>query len=75
MKKVILISLLGLFLISCSKDLSFSEYYDCEKTYKATVESLNTRLEYHKITNSAYKQGIEKAAKDYDNCLIEGGGK
>jgi hypothetical protein len=22
-----------------------------------------------------YKQGIEKAAKDYDNCLIEGGGK
>lgn len=70
MKKLTCIILIAIAISGCEK-LTFDEYYQCEKDYKATMKSLDDQLKNHKITASKYNAAVQAAIATYDSCLIK----
>lgn len=72
MKKLMIIVLFGIILTGCKKELTFEEYYSCEKEYKATLDNLAELLKNKTISAQAYASKVTEAEKVYNQCLADG---
>lgn len=71
MKKTTIAILILIALAGCEK-LTFDEYYQCEKDYKAEVYICDSLFKYKKINGVEYNARIKAAQKTYDQCIADG---
>lgn len=74
MKKIAIVLVAAMMMAGCEK-LTFSEYYDCEKTLKSRTKELQAQYDAHKITATDYQYQLKLAQSAYDQCLTDHGGK
>lgn len=76
MKKITFVIIALVALAGCEKDpeLTFKEYYECEKAFTKSADSLRSLYDAGKINLSSYNNKMLTVRGRYDKCIKEGEG-